>query len=219
MSSPIFRAVAAADGPLPPGRSPTPLREQQKQFTRSRIVEAAVELFEQRGFGNTTVDEIARAAGASRATFYIHFRNKEELVWELTEALWASGRTFFEGVGDLPTWSRPNLRRWLEANAELWPRNQTARAVINQSIGPSSEDYRRRSDEIIEAMIRRPGLWQRMDPDEARLRARALFIQVTGFARHWMYWGWTVDRDHDLTLMVEMSWSALHAACEPKSSG
>jgi len=46
------------------------LRDQQARATRSAIVDAAAQLFITRGYGGTTVDDIARAAGVSRKTVF-----------------------------------------------------------------------------------------------------------------------------------------------------
>jgi AcrR family transcriptional regulator len=50
------------------------------QLTRERIESVAVDLFLRRGFDSVTVDDVARAAGVSPATFYRHFTTKEEVV-------------------------------------------------------------------------------------------------------------------------------------------
>ncbi|WCI07753.1 helix-turn-helix domain containing protein [Arthrobacter sp. OVS8] len=49
------------------------LREAQKQLTRDMIVDRALELFTEKGYAATTIDEIAVAAGTTRATFYAHY--------------------------------------------------------------------------------------------------------------------------------------------------
>nr|WP_067296149.1 TetR/AcrR family transcriptional regulator [Marinobacterium profundum] len=46
---------------------------------RIQILDAAVELFTERGFSNTSMDQIARQAGVSKQTVYSHFGNKEDL--------------------------------------------------------------------------------------------------------------------------------------------
>lgn len=43
------------------------------------IVEAAAEIFLEQGFGNASMDEIARRAGVSKATVYSHFESKPAL--------------------------------------------------------------------------------------------------------------------------------------------
>lgn len=58
-------------------------RGQQKERTRSALLERARELFAERGFPGTQVSDIARAAGVAHGTFYVHFENKERLLDEL----------------------------------------------------------------------------------------------------------------------------------------
>jgi AcrR family transcriptional regulator len=48
---------------------------------RARSIEAAFELFEERGYDGTTVDQIAERAGVSRSTFFRMFASKEEVIF------------------------------------------------------------------------------------------------------------------------------------------
>ncbi len=63
-----------------PPTPPTGLRERKKAQTRRTIQEEALRLFLSQGYDNTTVDEIARAAGVSSMTFFRHFPTKESVV-------------------------------------------------------------------------------------------------------------------------------------------
>ncbi len=56
------------------------VREQRKLETRERLQGAAKELFEQKGFDEVTVAEIAAAAGVSVKTLFQHFHAKEDLL-------------------------------------------------------------------------------------------------------------------------------------------
>lgn len=60
---------------------------------RKNIADAAQELFLQKGIENTSMNEIAQKAGYSKATLYVYFKNKEEiigvLVLESMEKLYA----------------------------------------------------------------------------------------------------------------------------------
>lgn len=56
------------------------LRELKKKRTREAIRSAALELFERRGYADTTVAEIAAAAEVAPATLFRYFPNKESLV-------------------------------------------------------------------------------------------------------------------------------------------
>jgi AcrR family transcriptional regulator len=61
----------------------SPLREQQAQRTRERILQAAREMFREHGYGNTTLTEIARAAGVAEPTVRAAFKTKPNLVEHL----------------------------------------------------------------------------------------------------------------------------------------
>ncbi|MGY5883313.1 helix-turn-helix domain-containing protein [Modestobacter lacusdianchii] len=58
------------------------LREQRRQRTREAIVDAAAELFVERGFDHVSVMEIAQRAGVVEKTVFNHFPVKEGLVFE-----------------------------------------------------------------------------------------------------------------------------------------
>ena len=54
-------------------------REESKELTRLRLIEAAERLFIRRGFDDASVDEISEMAGYSRGAFYSNFDNKEQV--------------------------------------------------------------------------------------------------------------------------------------------
>lgn len=51
---------------------------------RSYITTSAEELFIQKGIQSTTMEDIAKKAGYSKATLYVYFKNKEEIIAALT---------------------------------------------------------------------------------------------------------------------------------------
>jgi AcrR family transcriptional regulator len=51
-----------------------------KRDTKGRVVEAAVQLFNERGTAAVSTNHIAREAGISPGNLYYHYRNKEEIV-------------------------------------------------------------------------------------------------------------------------------------------
>jgi AcrR family transcriptional regulator len=61
-------------------------RERKKQETRQRLLECAWQLFQERGYDDTTVEDITEAVDVAKGTFFNYFETKEALLDEL--ALW-----------------------------------------------------------------------------------------------------------------------------------
>lgn len=55
-------------------------KKEPRSVHRENIVSAASVLFLERGIAATSMDDIAKAAGYSKATLYVYFENKEEIV-------------------------------------------------------------------------------------------------------------------------------------------
>jgi AcrR family transcriptional regulator len=58
-------------------------RDRQREETRRRVREAALEFFRRDGLAATRIDDIVKAAGVSRGTFYFHFPTKEDVIIEV----------------------------------------------------------------------------------------------------------------------------------------
>jgi AcrR family transcriptional regulator len=57
-------------------------RDAQREQTRRRLYEAALAIFRRDGVVACRIDDIAKAAGVSRGTFYFHFPTKEDVLLE-----------------------------------------------------------------------------------------------------------------------------------------
>jgi AcrR family transcriptional regulator len=84
-----------------------------RQRTESAFLRAALELILERGYDAVSVTDIVRLADYGRSTFYLHFRDKEDLVWRLlqnqTDQLDAQ---VMRAVEPLPS-PRREYRAWL----------------------------------------------------------------------------------------------------------
>ncbi|EFQ56491.1 TetR/AcrR family transcriptional regulator [Streptococcus downei] len=54
--------------------------------TRQRIIEAAKVLFQKKSYSSVGVREIAKQAGCSHTAIYLYFKNKDEILYEVTQA-------------------------------------------------------------------------------------------------------------------------------------
>jgi AcrR family transcriptional regulator len=57
----------------------TPKRERRKEARPGELVKAALDLFVEKGFAATRVDEVAARAGVSKGTLFLYFDSKEDL--------------------------------------------------------------------------------------------------------------------------------------------
>jgi AcrR family transcriptional regulator len=102
---------------------PSPKQERGHR-ARESILRAAQALFAQNGYEATTVEEIAKAAGAAIGGFYRHFRSKRQALLVLMRRLLdefdarRSTRQFNESARDALERMRQDLQtRWLHAGA------------------------------------------------------------------------------------------------------
>ncbi len=109
----------------------------RSEATRERILDVALELFNQRGYEGTSLREIAERLGITKAALYYHFKSKGEILLALHLRLHALGRVVLEQVdlADDPTIAAawPDLIQtfiaWVLDNRELvlvHTRNQRA---------------------------------------------------------------------------------------------
>ncbi|MGF1473711.1 MAG: TetR/AcrR family transcriptional regulator [Rubrobacteraceae bacterium] len=84
--------------------------------TRSRILDAAVELFNERGTGAVSTNHVAQAVGISPGNLYYHYRNKEEIIREILKRmfvawgeLWVVPQDHTPTLGDVRLLLRKNF--------------------------------------------------------------------------------------------------------------
>jgi AcrR family transcriptional regulator len=139
---------------VPRGRHAPPL-EVRLGVQRDRLLEAAAEVFAARGYAEASAEAIAREAGMSKATFYEHFANKEEVILALfDEAAALVLQRMAESARDAPdetaTRVRAGLSAFVSAVAEYPAASQT---LLVEIIGAGPRAMERR-DAIMDAFAR-----------------------------------------------------------------
>ena len=80
-------------------RTPTTsLKEKQRREREELIIQAAEEVLQEKGYYETSMDEIAARVGIAKGTIYTHFPGKEELVLAIFKR---DMQTFIEGIDDV----------------------------------------------------------------------------------------------------------------------
>jgi AcrR family transcriptional regulator len=189
---------------------PPSLREGQKLLTRRLLLEAAQRVFVQRGYGATTVDDIVKAAGASRATFYLHFANKAEVMAAIFQSLMPATAEYWRNL-DRSLGSRKDLRGWLEQAIGWWEKHREILPALHEASAADSklaaqqyQGVRKLTDELTGYFSRTRGAKKR----EARLRIELLISQLDDFCMKWIVQkAREADRQMVLAVLTEI-WGA-----------
>jgi AcrR family transcriptional regulator len=101
----------------------------RRAATRTRICDAAKELFFTRGFLAATMEEIAEAAGIQRSTLYLHFREKEEILVAISQGHTAKMREVVARLpGPEPT--RAQIANWVQELAVFTTRERAPTELL-----------------------------------------------------------------------------------------
>ncbi|TCU85825.1 TetR family transcriptional regulator [Curtobacterium sp. PhB191] len=106
---------------------------------RERLVLAAVDLFSEQGYDETTVTQIAERAGVTKSTFFRHFPDKRELLVAGQKTL---SRLLSEGITDAAPERSPldAVAAGLErASGEMGPMNRELGPRLKAAVAASAE--------------------------------------------------------------------------------
>jgi AcrR family transcriptional regulator len=173
------------------------LRTEQKQLTRARLLEAARDLFATHGYAALRVDDITAAVGCSRATFYLHFPGKLELLRELsTDGSTPTPLRCYEDLDRvLDTGSRAEFTRWVHRAIDWFTENRLLLAAWDEAAAVEPEFREMTRAGILALPNAMPSYLARFPPerqDEARLRIELLVTQLERFFTRWAMLG-TID--------------------------
>ena len=156
-----------------------------KPSARERLAQAALALFDERGYEQTTIDDITERAGLGRTTFFRHYRSKEDVIFpdhdlmltQVRERLASSSqRTAVAAVSDavrlvlLHYVAEGDLARRRDALTSTVP------ALRDREI-TSVAAYQRLFREFIDDLMGDPG-------EEASLRAELMAAAVVAAHNH-----------------------------------
>jgi AcrR family transcriptional regulator len=116
--------VTTEGAPAVPRRR-TSLRDEQKRMTRERLVRAAYEIFGRSGYSNTSILDITNAVDVNRATFYLHFAGKAEIIAAAAEQLiFNDVFPYWTSLDEaLSTGTRESIMEWLAGSRDFWRGN------------------------------------------------------------------------------------------------
>ncbi|OYD67243.1 TetR family transcriptional regulator [Rhodococcus sp. OK302] len=198
------------------------LRDEQKRATRAKLVDAARTLFEERGYAAVTVDDIASVVGCSRATFYVHFPSRVEMLKTIGAAGMATSAfaSYMDLDEVLDSGSRAEFTLWLEQSFDWFDENKRLLPAWDEAVALEPEFRITARDGISglpDAMPKYLSRWPADEQDEARLRVELLVTQLERFFTRWAVQG-TIDvtRAQAARVLTDIWFPALSPA-DPES--
>ena len=193
---------------------PVSLRERQRQQTRQHLLDVAADLLGEKGFNATSIDDLAKAAGASRATVYSYFDTKEAIVEEITKTFWKRAENMYREFGELEDWGRVSILGWL-TNSVLtrwehdWPLHLSARKGGSRAW---ESGYREYADRYIAGFTGNASLWQaRFSPTETHRRALMLISMLESYMSKLLAFEAEPDRLEVMETVADVIRDVLHA--------
>lgn len=174
-------------------------RERERLRQREELLEAALELFAERGFHNVTMQEIARKAEFAVGTLYRFFRDKEDLYKALVRSRAERYHARMKEVLEQARGGDPReaLKRYLEAKAALitggapmlrlyFAETRGAsfniRAGLDKEMRKLHDDMIRRLAEVFRRGIRKR-IFRNFDPESMAVALESL---TNGFLQCWI---------------------------------
>ncbi len=93
-----------------------------KELREKQIKEAALKLFSEKGFHNTTITQISEAADLGKGTIYWYWKSKEELAFSLVEEMLRDFLALIERARDAEGPAAERFERMVTEVAELYYR-------------------------------------------------------------------------------------------------
>lgn len=175
------------------------LRAAQKRMTYELFLEKALDLFGEKGYAATTVDDIATAAGSTRTTFYLHFASKVEVM----SALLLRADAILTADDDPPlvevvaSGSRYLIQTWLDRKFSQWDEikpyiTAASQAAHEPEIAAQTEQWFEMTVAQMTEGLNRAG---RFEPDHRRIRCVLAFGQLEYLSRRYFAIGWRTPRE------------------------
>ncbi|HET7738434.1 MAG TPA: TetR/AcrR family transcriptional regulator [Tepidiformaceae bacterium] len=181
--------------------------------TSDAILRAAEELIARDGYHNVTVDDIRRAAGVSRATFYFYFRNKLHLFNAVVQGV--VDKLYELAGGHYP--DRTEYERIVLANVaylSVWSKERHilgelfALSLVEPEVAEVYRRHRRRFEERIEGRLERLAASGRIPATNIHLTTTLLSGMIESLAVRYCMWDDDVAEYpfHELVASVSEAW-------------
>ncbi|MCT1804086.1 MAG: TetR/AcrR family transcriptional regulator [Kocuria rhizophila] len=107
--------------------------------TRQRFVDVALQLIKERGYEQTSMAQIASAAGSSRANLYLYFKSKPQIIMARMQEIEPLIASLYDRLDQMSSHSCEAMKAWLDEARDMWIRYSTEFEAINRAMATDPE--------------------------------------------------------------------------------
>jgi AcrR family transcriptional regulator len=189
-------------------------RTAKSAVTRQRFVDEALRLFREQGYEQTSMAQIASAAGSSRANLYLYFHSKPQLIMARMQEIEPEVAGFLAALDAMPEHTPAALRAWLEKGRAMWWRYTTEFEAISRAMAADPEVL----DEWL-GMVRRvssaqTALYRRCRTEDERLDLEVHMVTLMMSLErnfYYMYIRGHTEREDRVLASLAKQWAVLFA--------
>jgi len=180
------------------------LREAQRQLTRSRLVEAAREVFAEKNYVLATVDDIAERARIGRATVYVHFESKKAILLEILREDLRRQDDLYRRLAASPVLSEDALAAWIDRHARGFANRRASLLLFYVTMGLEPEFvglFNRKREDVFRILGESFPAFRFAEDDhtpateQRRAEAHLLLFQLAQTSFHLAFPDWNIGRD------------------------
>ncbi len=192
--------------------SPLSRHERRRQQTRKLLIDTTVQLVLEKGYETVTIQDITDQADLGRGTFYIHFKDKEDVLWtaiqNLIKEMEAEAHRQFQGKlpKQVEYYGLLNIFRHAEKNRDLY------RVVLG---GQGSAVLTERVQDLMADVFRRDIENPALRDPKAQVPGEVITQMMTGLITRLIGWWLKAGNDYSTEQMAGMTYRVLYRKDPP----
>src|ERR1700689_568414 len=214
-----MRRQASTKSPTPPARGQNlDRRQRRREETRERLFRAALKLFADKGFAETTVEDITNVADVGKGTFFNYFPSKEHILIAFSDMQLSKLQATVDQIRARPEPMRSFFRSMtLRMTEEPAKAPDVVRAILQANLSSSSvrsvmRERNARAEGLLTQLVQIGQERGEFRPDLPALELAQVFRQ-TGSGTLLM---WSVYGDASLAERIEQAMEILWMGMAPR---
>ena len=194
-------------------------RVRDREATRRRLLDAAIHVLARDGYSAARIEDIAAEAGVTRATFYLHFGSKSDIIQTIVDPTIDIGwNDHYRRLNALGDFSWDELRSWMSEVASWYEEHRSLNSVLDAALiqEPGFSAIYFATDQTAADYLTHYMAKHRQSPEVARLRITTLVEGLTSMLYLTKVGEAEVDEDQLLDALTDVWWAVLRGEAAPK---